>query len=120
MSETEIKHLDMLTLQHLAEQPGGRNVRRNIAHELIDEYPDPPEHENQQEQINRFASKISHRIRRGLVERGFAQQVGPSKNSGLYEVTDDGYRAAQILDQWDLDNPRDRVQARFDIDHYLA
>ena len=117
----DLKHLDMAILQFLSEEPGTRNVRANIAHELIDQIeddvPDPNEHPDEYlEDVEVFARRVSNRITRGLLSRDLVKHVGPSENSGLYELTSDGVNAARILDQWDLDESRERIQARYDVD----
>ena len=123
--ERELKRLDMEILQFLSDEPGTRNVRKNLSHELInqieDDVPDPDSDPDAYlEEVEIFARRVSNRLTRGLLSRDLVRRVGPSEKSGLYELTDQGRRAAQILDQWDLTDSRDRLLARHDIDSEIV
>jgi hypothetical protein len=73
---TDFEILDALN------QTGGRNVATNIAREV----------ERDRSYINTRFSK--------LVEYGLVERVGPSDQSGLYDLTDRGKDALDYRDQY--------------------
>ena len=119
----DLKRLDMHIIQFLSTEPGTRNVRANIAHELIDQIEDDLPDDGTDDYLHEvevFARRVSNRLDRGLMSRGLVRRVGPSDKSGLYELTSQGQQAARILDNWDIDDDRDRTYARYDVDEYLG
>ena len=77
-----VQPTDFEILETLA-QTGGRNVAANIA-----------------QQLNKDRSYINTRFSK-LVKYDLVERVGPSDQSGLYDLTDRGQRALEHRDEYD-------------------
>lgn len=100
----ELKQKDMVILQKLLNEPGHRNVRNNLAYEMA--------RPNQDPQL--LGKNLTTHVRR-LRNSNLVERIGPAPKSGLYQLTEQGIEAAEIIEDGDITTEEGRTRIRINL-----